>query len=103
MNQEQIDGASRRVALQHGLVAITGVALVGVAETSAWAAETKLAKSAVQYVDAGKDEGKDCDDCMQFVPGKTAKDAGTCKIVEGAINPHGHCIAFSPKPKKSPR
>ena len=100
MNQVQIDGLSRRVALQRGLGAITGAALAGVAGTSVWAAETKLAKSAVQYVDAGKDDGKDCDDCSQFVPGKTAKVNGTCKIVEGAINPHGHCIAFTPKPKK---
>jgi High potential iron-sulfur protein len=67
---------------------------------SARAAQAKLAKSAVQYVDAGKDEGKDCDDCAQFVPGKSATDNGTCKIVEGVINPHGHCIAFTPKPKK---
>ena len=100
MIQVQIDGLSRRVALQRGLGAITGAALAGVAGTSAWGAQTKLAKSAVQYVDAGKDEGKDCDDCSQFVPGKTVKANGTCKLVEGAINPHGHCIAFTPKPKK---
>ena len=100
MNQVQIDCLSRRVALQRALGAITGGALVGIAGSAAWAAEAKLAKSAVQYVDAGKDEGKDCDDCAQFVPGKTAKDNGTCKIVEGTINPHGHCIAFTPKPKK---
>ena len=50
-------------------------------------------------MDAGEDEGKDCDDCSQFVPGETATDLGTCKIVEGAINPHGHCFAFTPKPK----
>ncbi len=100
MDQVQFDGLSRRVALQRWFGAITGVALAGVAGTSAWAAETKLAKSAVQYVDAGKDEGKDCDDCAQFVPGKTGRDNGTCKLVEGVINPHGHCIAFTPKPKK---
>ena len=100
MNQVQIDGLSRRVALHRALSAITGAALVGIAGRSAWAAEAKLAKSAVQYVDAGKDEGKDCDDCAQFLPGKTEKDNGTCKIVEGTINPHGHCIAFTPKPKQ---
>ena len=100
MNQVQIDGLSRRVALHRGLGAITGAALVGIAGSSVWAAEAKLAKSAVQYVDADKDQGKDCDDCAQFVPGKTEKDNGTCKIVAGTINPHGHCIAFTPKPKK---
>lgn len=100
MNQDQIDGVSRRNAIQRGLGAIAGVALVGVAGTGARAAETKLAKSAVPYVDAGKVEGQNCDDCIQFVPGKTAKVPGTCRIVEGEISPHGHCIRFSPKPKK---
>ena len=100
MNQDQLNRLSRRNALQTGLGVVTGAALAGVAATGAWAADSKLAKPAVKYVDAGKDEGKDCDDCIQFVPGKTAKDPGTCKIVEGSINPHGHCIAFSPKPKK---
>jgi High potential iron-sulfur protein len=100
MNRDQTDGASRRNAIQRGLGAIAGAALLGVARTGAWGAEKKLAKSAVKYVEVGTDEGKDCDDCMQFVPGKTAQDSGTCKIVEGEISPHGHCIAFSPKPKK---
>lgn len=100
MNPDRADGFSRRAAMQQGLVSLAGVALIGVAQTPSLAAEAKLAKATVKYVDAGKDEGKDCDDCIQFVPGKTAKDLGSCKIVEGAINPHGHCIAFSPKPKK---
>lgn len=100
MNQVRIERLSRRIALQRGLGAITGAALAGVAGPSALAAQAKLAKSSVQYVDAGKDEGKDCDDCSQFVPGKRATDKGRCKIVEGAINPHGHCIAFTPIPKK---
>lgn len=99
MTPDRCDSVSRRSAMRGGLYAIAGVALTSVAQTTP-AAETKLAKAAVKYVDAGTDEGKDCDDCIQFVPGKTAKGAGTCKIVEGPINPHGHCIAFSPKPKK---
>lgn len=100
MNPVRIQACSRRIALQCGFGAIAGVALAGAAATSARAAEAKLAKSAVNYVDAGKDEGKDCDDCVQFVPGKRASDLGTCRIVEGPINPHGHCIRFAPKPKK---
>jgi hypothetical protein len=59
----------------------------------------KLEKCAVQYVDAGKQEGKDCDDCIQFIRGKTSKAMGTCRIVAGEINPHGYCIVFTPKPK----
>ena len=99
MNRDHDSGASRRDALQRGLGAIAGVAIVWVAQSSALAAQNKLTKAAVQYVDAGTVEGKDCDDCSQFVAGKTAKDPATCKIVEGEINPHGHCIAFTPKPK----
>ena len=75
------------------------MAILWVGAGSAVAAPQKLSKTAVQYVDDGKVEGKDCDDCSQFVPGKTVKGPATCKIVEGEINPHGHCIAFSPKPK----
>ena len=64
------------------------------------AAEQKLAKSAVQYTDAGTVKGADCDDCTQFIAGKTLQGLGTCKVVDGDINPHGHCLAFSPKPKQ---
>jgi hypothetical protein len=24
--------------------------------------------------------------------------AGSCKVVAGAISPHGYCLAFTPKP-----
>jgi hypothetical protein len=99
MDQVQIDDVSRRKAIQRGLGAIAVVAIVWVGRGSALAAPTKLAKTAVQYVDQGNVEGKDCDDCSQFVAGRTPKDPASCKIVEGDINPHGHCIAFSPKPK----
>jgi hypothetical protein len=89
---------SRRNAIRVGAGAAGGLVLAIVALNVACAADAKLAKATVQYLDDGKLPGKDCDDCIQFMPGKTAKDVGTCKIVEGAINPHGHCLAFSPRP-----
>jgi hypothetical protein len=67
---------------------------------SALSQSTKLSKQSVKYTDAGTVEGKDCDDCSQYLPGSSGNDQGTCKIVEGPINPHGHCIAFSPMPKR---
>jgi len=72
--------------------------MVALLANTGWAWAAKLSKGEVQYRDR-PNGGKDCDDCIQFVAGKTAKDPATCKIVEGDINPHGHCIAFSPKPK----
>jgi hypothetical protein len=99
MSHEQPAGFSRRSIVKGAVYALTGVAIPSLTRTRASAAETKLAKSAVQYVDAGKGEGKDCDGCIQFIPGKTREAFGTCRIVEGEINPHGHCIAFTPKIK----
>jgi hypothetical protein len=91
---------SRRRAVRSGLVAVASVGVAPWALHRAWAGPAKLLKSAVKYVDVSADEGKDCDDCSQFVPGRTANGPGTCKLVDGEINPHGHCIAFSPKLKR---
>ena len=101
MSHQQPAGVSRRSIVKGGVYALTGIAIASLTRTGISAAEAKLAKAAVQCVDAGKEEGKDCDDCIQFIPGKTPKAMGTCKIVEGEINPHGHCIAFTPKPKNT--
>lgn len=93
------DGMPRRDALRSGLGAIAAVTMVWFAPGSALAASDKVSKAAMQYTDTGNAPGKDCDDCSLFLPGKSAKDPGTCKIVEGEISPHGHCLAFTPKPK----
>jgi hypothetical protein len=100
MNEHHPSAVSRRSLLKRGLCTLTGVAITSLTGTKTFAADTKIAKATVQYEDVAKNKGADCDDCIQFIPGKTATAPGTCKIVEGAINPHGHCLAFSPKPKK---
>jgi hypothetical protein len=98
-DEERADGMPRRDALRGGLGAIAAVAMVWIAPLSVLAASDKVSKAAVQYTDTGNVAGKDCDDCGLFLPGKSVKDPGTCKIVEGEISPHGHCLAFTPKPK----
>jgi hypothetical protein len=97
MNDHKPADVSRRSIIRNGIYALTGIAVVSLPGARLAAAETKLAKAAVRYVDAGTEAGKDCDDCIQFIPGKTPAAMGTCKIVEGEINPHGHCIAFTPR------
>jgi len=59
-------------------------------------AQGKASKASMQYRDSpnGKQE---CSNCMQFIPGKTPKAKGSCKIVAGAISPAGWCIAYTPK------
>jgi hypothetical protein len=88
---------SRRLLMQSAAVLASGALLEGIG-IQATAAQTKLSKAAVKYQDKST-EGKDCDDCAQFVPGKRAGAAGTCKVVEGSISPHGYCVAFVAKPK----
>lgn len=101
MDDHQQHGVSRRSLVKSGFCALAGIAIVSITGTKTLAAEAKLQKSAVQYEDVSKRKDADCDDCVQFIPGKTEKAVGTCKIVDGEINPHGHCIAFTPKPRKS--
>ena len=98
MDPDQTAKVSRRDAMRRGLVAVAGAGLNRRAAGESPAAPAKLPKSAVKYVEMSTDKGKDCDDCSQFVPGRSADGPGSCKLVEGEINPHGHCIAFSPKP-----
>ena len=66
------------------------------ASGAACARATKLSKAQVQYRDRPHD-GKDCDDCVQFVAGEGPGVAGSCKVVAGVISPHGYCLAFTPK------
>jgi hypothetical protein len=91
---------ARRAALQRTLGIGVGLVLACTMPRGASATPAKLDKSAVQYTDAGAVPDQDCDDCIQFVPGKTPTASGTCRIVEGAISPHGHCIAFAPRPHR---
>lgn len=86
---------SRRRLLKSASVlgAIAIVRMIGASDAIAG----KLAKADVQYQDKPK-EGKDCDDCIQFIPDPRKKAVGTCKVVDGPVSAHGYCLAFTPKP-----
>jgi hypothetical protein len=72
---------------------------LGVAATAhARAAPAKLAPAAVKYVAVSAVAGKECIGCNQFIAGATARGLSSCRIVDGEIDPRGHCIAFSRKP-----
>jgi High potential iron-sulfur protein len=82
---------SRRM-LFAGAAALAGLAVLPKARAAA-----KASKAALQYQDHPKG-GLDCDDCQQFIPGKSKKAMGECKVVEGPISPKGWCLAFVKKP-----
>jgi hypothetical protein len=96
MQDDSTRGLSRRHALRRGAAIGLGATVVWLASRPA-AAQGKLAKDAVKYVDKGDVPGKDCDDCMHYIAPPKAGGAATCRLVEGNISPHGHCVAFTPR------
>jgi hypothetical protein len=99
MDHDSIDTRSRRSVLRRA-VWLAGVATIPLlAGTRSAFADGKLAKADVRYQDK-PNAGKDCDDCLQFIPGATPGANGSCKVVEGVISPHGYCDAFARRPKR---
>jgi len=83
---------TRRDAVKTGLAALAMIPVV------AMAAKNDAMRAGVKYQD--KPEGdKQCSDCAQFIPGKSAKDLGGCKIFPGdtEVSPSGYCITWSKK------
>ena len=101
MDEHRQPDLARRGALARTAALGLGAAVVWLAAAPARAQAGKLAKDAVKYVDKGDVPGKDCDDCLQYIAPASAKAAPTCRIVDGPINAHGHCVAFTPKPKSA--
>ena len=76
----------KTVALAAGLAAVPWVAR----------GQAKASKQAMQYQDQPKN-GQTCDSCAQWIPGPKPNAPGTCKVVEGPINPKGWCVAYVKK------
>ena len=101
MNQNPTELKTRRTLMKQAVKIIIGIAALPLLETIRDArADGKLAKADVNYRDKSN-TGKDCDDCQHFIPGATANDYGTCKVVDGVVSPHGYCAAFTRKPIKA--
>ncbi len=49
-----------------------------------------------KYQDFPKDD-MSCSTCLEFIPGKTEKDRGGCKVIPGddEISPHGYCTKWN--------
>jgi hypothetical protein len=90
---------SRRQFLKIGGAAIAMIPVLAVSGKS-MAATNAAMRASMKYQDKPNGD-KRCATCMQFVPGKTAKDLGGCKIFAGdtEISPNGYCVAWVAKPK----
>jgi hypothetical protein len=89
---------SRRTFIKGAAFAAGAAAVPGLMLSGGARAASKLPKSAVQYQDSPKN-GKHCSICLQFIPGQSKGASGTCKVVQGKIDPNGYCVAFVPKSK----
>lgn len=99
MDDSSINSKSRRSLLKRAVL-LTGMTIIPIlAYTRTASAYGKLAKADANYQEK-PNAGKDCDDCLQFIPGATRNANGTCEVVEGAISPHGYCALFARKPKR---
>jgi hypothetical protein len=80
-----------------GAIALPALAgLLASATEAAAAQQGHGSKTQYKYQDKPHN-GQQCSTCTFFIPGKSASAEGTCKIVAGAISPHGWCIAYSKK------
>ncbi len=91
---------TRRQFLKLGgatIALIPAIALTG----NAFAATNAGMRTSMKYQDTPNGD-KDCSNCVQFVPGKTPKDLGGCKIFPGdtEISPKAYCAAWAAAPKK---
>lgn len=84
---------SRRNMLKLGGMAIAMVPVV------AFAAKNEGMRTSMKYKDTPEGD-KDCSNCVQWVPGKTPKDLGGCKLFPGdtEVNPKGYCVAWAKRP-----
>ena len=104
-NEEETDRVkdhlkpSRRQFLKIGSAAIAMISVLAVSG-KVLAATNAGMRTSMKYQDKPNGD-KNCANCIQFVPGKTPKDLGGCKIFPGdtEISPQAYCVAWAVIPK----
>lgn len=87
----------RRQFLKLGSAALAMIPVVTFTSHT-FAATNAAMRTALKYQDKPLAE-KSCSNCLQFVPGASAKAPGGCKIMPGdtEISPSGYCTAWVKK------
>lgn len=77
---------------------VAGAAVVpAIIGSRAAEAQQKVPQASVKYQDKPNGDQK-CSNCLQFVPGSSPTAKGTCKVVDGAVDPNGWCQIWVKKP-----
>jgi len=73
-----------------GLISLVALTRQARANTNA------VARAELKYQDFPKDD-MSCSTCLEFLPGKTDKDLGGCKVIPGddEISPRGYCAKWN--------
>lgn len=71
-------------------------ATIGLARGAMAQAGPKVPQKVAQYQESPKN-GQKCDLCKYFIAGSSPTANGTCRLVEGSINPNGWCALFAAK------
>ena len=95
-SNETLDGP-RRAWLQAAVRVAVGAPL-GIFVAQTMAAQNGPTRGWLKYQDS-PNMGKDCLGCVEFVPGKTPKDGGGCRVIPGddEISPNGWCFFWDAK------
>lgn len=82
---------------RRNLLKLGGIALA-LAPVAALAAKNEGMRTSMKYKDSPEGD-KRCDNCLQWVPGKTPTDLGGCKLFPGdtEVSPKGYCVAWAKK------
>jgi hypothetical protein len=70
-----------------------------VCDTSGIDAQSKQMRKTLQYVSKSPKEGKQCNNCMQWIKPKAGEKCGGCKLFSGPVNPNGYCLSYAPMKK----
>lgn len=60
-------------------------------------AQSAQMRKTLQYVEQSKQEGKQCNNCMQWIEAEKEGGCGGCKLFSGPVNPKGYCLSYAPK------
>ncbi len=95
MNEDQKEATSRRALMRRGIGLGMGVLFVAVAGRAR--CETKkISQEAIGYVANGKTPGEVCASCRYYIPAGSVQESASCLLVDGPINPRGHCHEYTP-------
>ena len=97
MDDGETGRRARRRALCRASALALGAGLAWLARSPVLA-QGRLAKEAVKYAERGDTPAKDRDDGLQDIPPPAPRPPADCRIVQGPVSPHGHCVALTPRP-----